>query len=227
MRSAGRVISVVLVLAALVVSVLCPFARSSFAEEPKAAAEQPKVKAEEPKAKAGEQKVKAPENPIVVMDTSEGKIRVELWADKAPVTVSNFLRYVDEGFYNGTVFHRVIENFMIQGGGFTPDLKQKDTHEPIKNEAASSLKNDRGTIAMARTGIVDSATAQFFINVQDNDALNHRDDTPRGFGYAVFGKVVDGMDVVDRIKKVRTNTVGMNQNVPVKPVVIESVKRGK
>lgn len=164
-------------------------------------------------------------NPVVVMQTSEGSIRIELWADKAPLTVKNFLRYVDEGFYGNTVFHRVIENFMIQGGGLTADLKPKQTHEPIKNEAAANLKNDRGTIAMARTNVVDSATAQFFINVKDNDSLNHRDDTSAGFGYAVFGKVIEGMDVVDKIKKVPTTNSGQYQNVPAKPVVIESVKR--
>jgi peptidyl-prolyl cis-trans isomerase B (cyclophilin B) len=161
----------------------------------------------------------------VMMETSEGNIRIELWPDKAPITVKNFLQYADEGFYSGTIFHRVIDGFMIQGGGFTPDMQQKPTHPPIKNEATADLRNERGTIAMARTGVVDSATAQFFINVQDNPNLNHRDETARGFGYAVFGKVVEGMDVVDKIKKVPTNTVGMNQNVPVKPVIIQQVKR--
>jgi cyclophilin family peptidyl-prolyl cis-trans isomerase len=163
----------------------------------------------------------------VIMETSQGNIRIELWPDKAPITVKNFLQYVDEGFYSGTIFHRVIEAFMIQGGGFTPDMKQKPTHPPIKNEAAVDLKNEQGTIAMARTGVVDSATSQFFINVQDNANLNHRDETPRGFGYAVFGKVVEGMDVVDKIKKVPTSTTGMHQNVPSTPVVIQHVKRGE
>lgn len=164
------------------------------------------------------------ENPIVVMDTSEGVIRIELWADKAPITVKNFLTYVDEGFYDGTIFHRVIENFMIQGGGFTVDMNQKQPHDAIKNEAAAELKNDLGTIAMARTGIVDSATCQFFINVRNNDSLNHRDNTPSGFGYAVFGKVIDGMDVVEKIKKVPTTNAGPHQDVPATPVVINSVK---
>jgi peptidyl-prolyl cis-trans isomerase B (cyclophilin B) len=164
--------------------------------------------------------------PTVIMETSEGKIRIELFADKAPVTVKNFLQYVDEGFYNGTIFHRVIDGFMIQGGGFTPDMQQKTTRPPIKNEASAELKNELGTLAMARTGVVDSATAQFFINVQNNPNLDHRDETPRGFGYAVFGKVVEGMDVVDKIKKVPTTTSGMHQNVPKTPVVIQQVKRG-
>jgi peptidyl-prolyl cis-trans isomerase B (cyclophilin B) len=165
--------------------------------------------------------------PTVIMETSEGKIRVELFADKAPVTVKNFLQYVDEGFYNGTIFHRAIDGFMIQGGGFTPDMQQKTTRPPIKNEASAELKNELGTLAMARTAVVDSATAQFFINVQNNANLDHRDETPRGFGYAVFGKVVEGMDVVDKIKKVPTTTSGMHQNVPKTPVVIQQVKRGE
>jgi len=173
-----------------------------------------------------EEKAK-PANPVVLMNTSLGQIKIELWADKAPETVKNFLQYVDEGFYNGTIFHRVIDAFMIQGGGFTPDMKQKSTHAPIKNEAAAELKNDRGTIAMARTMVVDSATAQFFINVVDNVPLNHRDDSPSGFGYAVFGRVIDGMDVVDKIKSVATTNSGPFQNVPAKPVLIESVKLEK
>lgn len=164
-----------------------------------------------------------PPNPIVLMKTSLGQIKIELWPDKAPETVKNFLRYVNEGFFDGTIFHRVISNFMIQGGGFTPDMAQKPAHEPIKNEARSDVKNERGTIAMARTMVVDSATAQFFINVVDNPFLNHVDNTPAGFGYAVFGKVIDGMDVVDKIKDVPTVTRGPFQNVPVTPVVIESV----
>jgi peptidyl-prolyl cis-trans isomerase A (cyclophilin A) len=161
---------------------------------------------------------------IVVLKTSEGTVRIELWEDKAPITVKNFLRYVEEGFYDGTIFHRVIENFMIQGGGFTADMAQKKPHEPIKNEAANGQKNDLGTLAMARTNVIDSATCQFFINVKDNAFLNHRDDSPGGFGYAVFGKVIDGMDVVDRIKKVSTATAGPHQDVPVKPVVIETAR---
>lgn len=176
---------------------------------------------------AGEQEMKQSPNPVVVMETSEGTIRLELWADKAPMSVKNFLSYVDEGFYDGTIFHRVIDNFMIQGGGFTPEMNQKPTHEPIKNEASPELKNDLGTIAMARTAVVDSATCQFFINVKDNDFLNHKDATPAGFGYAVFGKVVEGMDVVEKIKKVQTTNVGPFQNVPVKPVIIQSVKVAK
>jgi cyclophilin family peptidyl-prolyl cis-trans isomerase len=171
-----------------------------------------------------EEKMKQPEIRIVEMKTSEGKIRIELWADKAPETVKNFLRYVEEGFYDATIFHRVIDNFMIQGGGFTSDMNQKKPHEAIKNEAAGALKNDRGTIAMARTNVVDSATSQFFINLKDNDFLNHRDASPAGFGYAVFGKVIEGMDIVDKIAKVPTANAGPHQNVPVKPVVIESAK---
>ncbi len=178
----------------------------------------------DPKAPAS---VVKPTNPVVVIQTSEGTIKVELWEDRAPLTVKNFLRYTDEGFYDGTIFHRVINGFMIQGGGFTADMKQKEAREPIKNEAAAGLKNERGTIAMARTSVVDSATAQFFINVNDNDNLNHKDETQRGFGYAVFGKVIDGMDVVDRIKAVPTSTVGSFQNVPTKPVLIQKVLRSQ
>ena len=172
---------------------------------------------------AGDKKIiKA--NPKIIMETTEGKITIELWADKAPKTVENFLRYTKEKFYDGTIFHRVINNFMIQGGGFMADMQQKNTHEAIKNEASAELKNDRGTIAMARTQVIDSATSQFFINVKDNDFLNHRDKSPQGFGYAVFGKVVEGMDVVDRIKKVKTTIKGHYRDVPAKPVVIKTVR---
>jgi peptidyl-prolyl cis-trans isomerase B (cyclophilin B) len=179
------------------------------------------------KAFSAEEQAKTPANPVVVIKTSLGDIRVELFEDKAPATVKNFLRYADEKFYDGTIFHRVIDDFMIQGGGFGPDMRKKDTHEPVKNEASAELKNDRGTIAMARTNIVDSATSQFFINVKDNASLNHKDNTPQGFGYAVFGKVIEGMDVVDKIKKVEATTMGSYQNVPKNPVVIVSVTRLK
>lgn len=154
----------------------------------------------------------------VVMATSEGNVEIELFGDKAPVSVSNFLAYVDASFYDNTVFHRVIANFMIQGGGFEANMRQKPTKAPIKNEAANGLKNDRGTLAMARTSVVDSATSQFFINVVNNDFLNHGG---RDFGYAVFGKVVSGMDVVDKIAAVQTGA----GDVPVKTVVIKSMKR--
>ena len=160
-------------------------------------------------------------NPIVIMSTSMGDIKIELYPDKAPVTVENFLGYIRDGFYDGTIFHRVIPGFMIQGGGFTPDMNQKPTKEPIKNEADNGLKNDKGTIAMARTNVVDSATSQFFINEASNDVLNHGS---RDFGYAVFGKVVEGMDVVDRIAAARTGSVGMFQDVPEETIVIKSVK---
>ena len=180
-----------------------------------------------PPAFAGEKKMAKKANPTVVMETSEGVITIELLADKAPVTVKNFLRYTDEKFYDGTIFHRVIDNFMIQGGGFTADMKKKNAHEPVKNEATSERKNDRGTIAMARTNQVNSATSQFFINLKNNDFLNHRDNTPRGFGYAVFGKVIKGQEVVDRIAKVKTTTSGSYRDVPAKPVVIKSVRRSK
>ena len=160
-------------------------------------------------------------SPVVLLETSMGNIKVELDPVKAPVTVKNFLAYVKEGHYDGLIFHRVIRDFMIQGGGFTKEMREKQpAHPPIKNEAGNGLKNDRGTIAMARTGVVDSATAQFFINVVNNDFLNHVDATPRGFGYAVFGKVIEGMDVVDKIRAVPTGRVSMFQDVPKEAVTI-------
>ena len=157
------------------------------------------------------------------IETSMGTITVELDDAKAPVTVTNFIEYVKSGHYDGTIFHRVIEGFMIQGGGFTKDMNQKETRAPIKNEAANGLKNARGTLAMARTMVVDSATSQFFINLVDNDFLDYRGPDPRMFGYAVFGKVTDGMEVVDRIAKVKTGFAGPHQNVPEEPVVIRKV----
>ena len=157
------------------------------------------------------------------IETSMGTITVELDDAKAPITVKNFIDYAQAGHYDGTIFHRVIDGFMIQGGGFTKDMNQKETRAPIKNEAANGLKNARGTLAMARTMVVDSATSQFFINLVDNDFLNYRAPDPRMFGYAVFGKVTDGMEVVDRIAKVKTGFAGPHQNVPEEPVVIRKV----
>lgn len=162
--------------------------------------------------------------PQVRLVTNQGTLTLELEPEKAPQSVENFLSYVREGFYEGTVFHRVISNFMIQGGGMTPELKQKKTKEPISNEADNGLKNERGTIAMARTQVVDSATSQFFINVQDNEFLNHRDKTPAGYGYAVFGRVIEGMETVDAIRKVPTGNKGMHQDVPREPVLIEKAE---
>lgn len=162
-------------------------------------------------------------NPLIQMETSKGEIILELDAAKAPVTVANFLAYARAGHYDGTVFHRVIKGFMIQGGGLTPDLEEKPVGEPIRNEANNGLKNKTGTIAMARTQEVDSATAQFFINTEDNKSLDHAGLNPSVFGYAVFGKVVDGMDVVYTIEQVPTAPAGEHQNVPREPVVIEKV----
>jgi len=166
----------------------------------------------------------AARNPVVLMQTSLGTLKLELFAREAPLSVKNFLDYAAGGFYDGTVFHRVIPNFMIQGGGFTPDMKQKKTNAPIKNEADNGLKNLRGTVAMARTGIVDSATSQFFISVKDNRFLDHSDKTAKGYGYAVFGRVIEGMDVADKIVAVRTGVLKGFPDVPLPPVVIESVK---
>ena len=157
----------------------------------------------------------------VKLQTSQGDIVIELNAAKAPKTTENFLNYVRDGFYDGTVFHRVINNFMIQGGGFEPGMKQKRTGDPIENEANNGLKNERYTIAMARTSDPHSATAQFFINVADNDFLNHTAPTSNGWGYAVFGKVVEGTEVVDAIKAVKTGSRGFHQDVPTEDVVIE------
>jgi peptidyl-prolyl cis-trans isomerase B (cyclophilin B) len=164
-------------------------------------------------------------NPHVLLETSEGDILVELFADKAPLSVENFLRYVDESHYDDTIFHRVIKNFMIQGGGMTSSMAEKSTHAPIKNEAGNGLKNEAGTLAMARTMQVDSATAQFFINLVDNGFLDHKGPTPDGFGYAVFGKVVEGFEVVQKIGKVKTRHFKGHDDVPADPVALISAQR--
>jgi len=176
-------------------------------------------------AEAVPETTKEKETDMVIIKTSLGDIQVKLETEKAPLTVANFLAYVDDGHYNGTIFHRVINNFMIQGGGFDAQMSQKPVRAPVKNEAANGLKNKRGTLAMARTAIVDSATSQFFINVKDNGFLDHRSPDPRGFGYCVFGEVVDGMDVVDKIRAVQTGTKGGMTDVPVETVEILSVDR--
>lgn len=166
-------------------------------------------------------------NPIIVIKTSKGEIEAELFADKAPASVKNFLAYVENGHYKGTVFHRVIDGFMIQGGGFDKEMNQKKTLAPIKNEADNGLKNEVGTLAMARTGVVDSATSQFFINVNDNHFLNHQNKTAQGYGYAVFGKVVKGMPTVNQIKTVRTGNKAGHQDVPMEEVVILDITKKK
>lgn len=162
----------------------------------------------------------------VKIETSMGVMTAELYADKAPVTVKNFLSYVDKGFYDGTIFHRVISGFMIQGGGFTPDMRQKATDNPIKNEADNKLGNSRGTLSMARTMVVDSATCQFFINHKDNPSLDYKSSTPQGYGYCVFGKVVEGLDVLDKIAAVQTGRhPSGHADVPRETVLIKSIKR--
>ena len=168
------------------------------------------------------QKNSAADKTVVVLTTSLGDITLELYPDKAPVSVKNFLAYVDAHFYDGTIFHRVIPSFMIQGGGFTQDMQQKQTSAPIKNEADNGLKNSRGSIAMARTSEINSATSQFFINLADNSFLDHM---VRDYGYAVFGRVTGGMDIVDKVAGVATGTVKMHQNVPREPVIIKSAIR--
>ncbi len=167
---------------------------------------------------------KKSDNPVVIIQTSMGDITVELFKDKAPKSVENFLSYVQSGFYEGTIFHRVIKGFMIQGGGFNPDMTRKPTLPPIPNEAKNGQRNSRGTIAMARTSDINSATSQFFINTVDNAGLNHRGDAPADYGYAVFGKVTKGMNVVDQIENTTTGNKGPYQNVPLQTVLIKSVK---
>ncbi|MEA2013525.1 MAG: peptidylprolyl isomerase [Verrucomicrobiota bacterium] len=165
--------------------------------------------------------------PVVIIKTSKGNITLELNREKAPITVENFLEYLDSKYYNGTIFHRVIPNFMIQGGGFTKDFSKKPTDKPIQNEAYNGLKNDVGTIAMARTAVVNSATNQFFINLKNNSFLNHRNKNPRGYGYCVFGKVIDGMNVVNAIQHVKTTTKRHHAHVPIKNVIIKEIVRIK
>ena len=161
---------------------------------------------------------------MIKLHTSLGVITLELDAEKAPVTVQNFVDYVQSGHFDGTIFHRVIDGFMIQGGGFTTNMSQKSTKDPIKNEANNGLKNDRGTIAMARTSDPHSATAQFFINVADNDFLNFKSESTQGWGYCVFGKVVEGLDVIDAIRAVKTGRSGFHQDVPVEPIAIDKAE---
>jgi peptidyl-prolyl cis-trans isomerase B (cyclophilin B) len=167
------------------------------------------------------------EQPKVVMETNQGIIEIELFQDKSPQTVTNFLKYVDEKFYDGTIFHRVINNFMIQGGGFNEKMTEKKTRAPIKNEAANGLRNEVGTLAMARTSDPHSASAQFFINVADNSFLNHTSPDANGWGYAVFGKVIQGMHIVNRIKMVKTGQIGPYSDVPMDSVIIKSIRRKK
>ena len=164
---------------------------------------------------------------MIVLTTNFGDITIELDFDKAPKTAANFLAYAKEGFFDGTIFHRVISNFMIQGGGFTEDMQQKPTKAMVENEADNGLANEDGTLAMARTNDPHSATAQFFINVKNNSFLNHQSKTAQGWGYCVFGKVTDGMDIVEKIKGVATGNKGGHQDVPVEPVIIEKATVGE
>ncbi|MBU2099240.1 MAG: peptidylprolyl isomerase [Gammaproteobacteria bacterium] len=164
-------------------------------------------------------------NPVVVMETNKGTVIIELWQDRAPITVENFLRYVDNNLYNNLTFHRVIPGFMIQGGGYDANFTEMSGYPPIKNEASPELENNRGTLAMARTNVIDSATSQFFINLVDNDFLNQTGTTAQNFGYAVFGQVIEGMDVVDAIASVATGNQRQHQNVPIEPVTIQSITR--
>ena len=176
--------------------------------------------------RATTEKPKTPANPVIVIETSTGTIVAELWPDKAPKTVANFLQYIDTRFFDGLIIHRVVPGFVIQGGGFAPNLQLKRPRAPVQNEARADVKNARGTLSMARTPHVHSATSQFFISLVDNTVLDHRDETAGGFGYCVFGKVIKGMDIVDTIAKVKASTPapGM-QGVPVTPVIMKSVRR--
>jgi cyclophilin family peptidyl-prolyl cis-trans isomerase len=161
-------------------------------------------------------------NTVVKLETSMGDVYVELYTKESPISAKNFVSYVEDGFYNGTIFHRVINGFMVQGGGFLPGMQEKDTNEPIKNEANNNLSNKRGTLAMARTNVVDSATSQFFINVADNNFLDYRSDASAEYGYAVFGKVIQGMDIVEAIKNVETTRSGYYSDVPAEDVLIKT-----
>ena len=165
-----------------------------------------------------------PSNPVVVLETTMGDIVIELRQDRAPASVQNFLAYAKSGHYDGTIFHRVLRGFMIQAGGYTPDLEAKPTRPPVRNEAANGLRNTRGTVALARSSAIRSATAEFFINVEDNSQLNHRGLSPDQFGYAVFGRVLEGMDVVDKIADVPVRRADGHEAVPVQPVVIKRVR---
>jgi len=187
-----------------------------------------KVPAKTPRTKpAAPAKAPAGNKPTVVIETSMGSITAELWPELAPITVKNFLAYVKSEHFDGLIFHRVMKGFMIQGGGFDPDMRQRATRDPIKNEAGFDKLNNRGTLAMARTPVIDSATSQFFINLVDNAALNHRDRSFRGFGYCAFGKVIDGMDVVDKIATVEVGYNGGHANVPTTPVLIKTIRLKK
>ena len=164
-------------------------------------------------------------NPVVTIETSKGTMTATLWADRAPATIANFLKYVDEKHYDDTIFHRVIKGFMIQGGGMAADMSSKPSGAPVVNEATADKKNLRGTLAMARTSDINSATAQFFINHADSDFLDHRDETPSGFGYCVFGELTDGLDVLDAIAAVPTGRRGPHDDVPTEPITIQSISR--
>ena len=215
--------------AAVVVSIA--FAASLAAQTPapanaaKPAATKPAQKKAPEKAKANFCKPETKGNPVKVkLTTSMGAMTLELNSEKAPISVENFVKYVESGHYAGTIFHRVIDGFMIQGGGFAKDMQQKPTRDQIKNESTNGLKNDMYTVAMARTGVRDSATSQFFINVKNNDFLNFSGENPQGWGYAVFGKIVEGMDIVDKMRGVRTATTGGHQNVPVEAITIDKAE---
>lgn len=212
---------------AKIYATLMAVALATLAGAATAFAQAAKTETKAEKTKAGTPKAGASKMNMVTIETSLGNIEVELNAEKAPISVANFLKYVDKKHYDGLIFHRVIKDFMIQGGGMNEKMEEKKNDAPIKNEATNGLKNDRGTLAMARTSVVDSATSQFFINTVDNGFLNHTSPDPRGYGYAVFGKVTSGMDVVDKIRAVPTGSSMGMADVPKTPVVIKSITRKK
>ncbi len=192
----------------------------SSSTENKTESTEKKMESTEPVTETKKPGDKMSANPVIVMETSKGTMKIELDAEKAPLSAENFVNYVKDGFYDGLIFHRVIPNFMVQGGGMNPDMSEKSNKTPIQNEANNGLKNDRGTIAMARTNDPHSATSQFFINLKDNDFLNHTSESPAGWGYAVFGKVTEGIEVIDEIAKVKTGNHGHHGDVPLEPITI-------
>ncbi len=208
----------------LALTIITSSVHAGAEDQAKKPAETKTIVQEETKTEIKQKDVEQSKNPIVLMETSMGKIKIELFQKEAPVTVKNFLDYTKEKFFTGTIFHRVVPKFVIQAGGFTPDMGKKPTRQPIKNEATNKISNTIGTLAMARTGVIDSATSQFFINLKDNHFLDHRNETKQGYGYCVFGKVIEGMDVVTKIGQVSTAMKTQHRDVPVDPVIIKSVR---
>jgi len=208
----------------LALTIVTSSAHAGAGDRTQKSAETKTIVQEETKTEIKQKDAEQSKNPIVLMETSMGKIKIELFQKEASITVKNFLDYTKEKFFDGTIFHRVVPNFVIQGGGFTPDMAKKPTRQPIINEATNKISNTIGTLAMARTGVIDSATSQFFINLKDNRFLDHKNETKQGYGYCIFGKVIEGMDVVTEIGQVSTIMKNHHRDVPVDPVMIKSVR---